>query len=66
MQKGWEQPQIKMIERAIALYGSASMVAKMVGVHRQVISRWKLCHARMSLAAYLKLEKLIQTKERLT
>jgi len=55
----WKTFQHDKILAAITLAGSQSALAYVMDVHKQVISRWKLCQVRMSLDCYLKLDQYL-------
>lgn len=55
----WQEAQREKLGKAIDMCGSQTELARIVGVHKQQISRWKSCQVRMSLDAWIKLENIL-------
>ena len=55
----WQQAQRDKLSKAIEACGSQVELARIIGVHKQQVSRWKSCDVRMSLDAWIKLENIL-------
>lgn len=64
LNRKWEDSQVNLVNKAIKAAGSQSQLAMMIGVHRQIVSRWKLCQSQMSLESYLAVQQFVENEKR--
>lgn len=62
--ENWKSFQKSVIVLATEILGNQNKLAEKMGVHRQVISRWKLGTCQMSVERLLELEGIIDEQKK--